>query len=313
METIKNAICRANDILLIAHIQPDGDTLGSCFALAHIINKMGKKAVVCCDSGMPAKYEALFLPYTLVSPKHAAKPADLVIAVDCADKVRLGKCLKLFEKASTTVNIDHHMTNEGYADINYITDASSVGEIMFEFLRYMQIKPDEQSAKYLYIAMATDTGNFTYSNTNKNTLFYTAELIELFDLRETADVLFRQRSLILTQLIGRALSRLEMYAEGKIACLTILESDMKEFKAQSGDCENIVDFAREIENTHVAVFFRELPTGVKISFRSKDNVDVSAVAAIYGGGGHAAASGCVASGKLNEVKPKVIEKLVELL
>lgn len=313
MEALKDAINRAQDISLIAHIQPDGDTLGSCFALAHIINKMGKKAIVYCDSEMPKRYAALFSPYSLVPPKNAEKAADLAIAVDCADKVRLGKCLKLFENAKATLNIDHHMTNEGYADINYITDASSVGEIIFELLRLMNIKPDKQSAKFLYIAMSTDTGNYTYSNTNKNVLLYTAELIELFDLRETADVLFRQRSLVSTKLIGRALSRLELYADERIASLTLLESDMKEFNAQSGDCENIVDFAREIEHTKVAVFFRELPSGVKISFRSKDEVDVGAVAAMYGGGGHTAASGCVASGKLDEVKTQVIEKLLELL
>jgi len=313
VESIKKAICRAQDILLIAHIQPDGDTLGSCFALAYIINNMGKKAIVCCDSEMPEKYAFMFSPHTLVSPKSAEGTFDLAIAVDCADKVRLGKCVKHFESAKATLNIDHHMTNEGYADINYISDASSVGEIIFEFFRCMRIKPDDKSAKYLYIAMATDTGNFTYSNTRKNTLLYAAELVELFNLRETADILFRQRSLISTRLIGRALSRLEIYAQGRIASLTILESDMKELNAQSGDCENIVDFAREIDKTQVAVFFRELPAGVKISFRSKDNVDVGAFAAAYGGGGHVAASGCVASGKLDEVKTQVIEKLLELL
>lgn len=313
MERILEAIKNANNIVLIAHLQPDGDTLGSCFALMRLIGFMGKNAVVCCDGDMPSRYARLFEPHKLISPNHAPKDADLAIAVDCADTVRLGKCLKLFKHAAVTVNIDHHITNEGYAQINLISEASSVGEMVFELLVKAGMQPDADTARFLYIAMATDTGNFTYSNTSRRVLAYTAELVELFDLRDTADVLFRQRSLISTQLLGRALSRLELFCEERIASLTLLESDMKELGAQSADCENIVDFAREIEQAQVAVLFRELPKGVKISFRSKNGVDVGAVAAQYGGGGHAAASGCMTGGKLDEVKKSVIEKLTELL
>jgi phosphoesterase RecJ-like protein len=205
------------------------------------------------------------------------------------------------------------VTNDGYAQLNYIKEASSVGEIIFELMQQCGIEPDERSAQYLYIAISTDTGNFTYSNTNKKCLSYVAEMVELFDLRNTADVLFRRRSLIATQLIARALSRLETFEDGKIAFVTLLESDMKELGAHSSDCESIVDFAREIEDTQAAVFFRELPHGVKISFRSKGQIDVGAVAALYGGGGHAGASGCQTSGKLDEVKKSVLEKLKGLL
>lgn len=313
MERILGAVKNAQKIVLIAHIQPDGDTLGSCFALMRLIAHMGKNAVVCCDGDMPARYVRLFEPYKLTKPNDMPKDADLAIAVDCADTVRLGKCLKLFKRVPMTANIDHHMTNEGYAQINLISEASSVGEMIFELLRKAGIQPDADTAKFLYIAMATDTGNFTYSNTTRRVLAYTAELVELFDLRDTADVLFRQRSLTSTQLIGRALSRLDLFNDSRIASLTLLKSDMKEFNAQGADCENIVDFAREIEQTQIAVLFRELPTGVKISFRSKNGVDVGAIAAQYGGGGHAAASGCMVRGKLDEVKKTVIQKLTELL
>ncbi len=131
-------------------------------------------------------------------------------------------------------------------------------------------------------------------------------------MRKTADILFRRRSLGNTQLIGRALTRLELYSDNRIASVTLLESDLKEFGANSADCENIIDFARDIDTVQAAVFFRELPHGVKISFRSKGAIDVGAVAAKYGGGGHAASSGCNASGKLDEVKKDVIETLIGL-
>ena len=310
---ITGAIEKAHNIMLVAHIQPDGDTLGSCFALKVMLEKKGKDVFICCDGEMPSRYQELLPADMLRNPLNVNETVDLAIAVDCADSARLGRCLKLFKNAKTTVNIDHHVTNDNYAQLNHVCEASSVGEIVFELMRYCGIEPDERSAQYLYIAMSTDTGNFTYSNTNRKCLTYVAEMVELFDLRNTADVLFRRRSLVATQLIGRAISRLEIFEGGRITFVTLLESDLKEFGAHSSDCESIVDFAREIEETQVAVFFRELPHGVKISFRSKGSVDVGAVAALYGGGGHAGASGCQASGKLDEVKKTVLEKLKGLI
>lgn len=310
---VKTAIERTANIVLISHIQPDGDTLGSGFALYRMLQKMGKAPRLCCDGEMPDRYAPLFPPGILEEPAACENAGGLSIAVDCADTARLGKCHKVFKRAAETVNIDHHVTNEGFAHINHIAEASSVGEIIFELIRLCGVDIDADMAKYLYIAMSTDTGNFTYSNTGRKCLAYVSELVELFDLRETADVLFRRRSLLATLLIGRAISRLELYDSGRIASVTLLESDMKEFGATGADCENIVDFAREIEKTLVAVFFRELTNGVKISFRSKGGIDVGAVAAIYGGGGHANAAGCCTNGKLEEVKKTVIEKLTELL
>ena len=310
---VKKAIDRAEKILLVAHIQPDGDTLGSSFALYRILEKLGKKPRVCCDGEMPERYAPLFPNGVLEGPSSCEATGVLVVAVDCADTARLGKCHKIFKRAVETVNIDHHVTNEGFAHVNYIAEASSVGEIIFELMRLCGVSPDQDIAKYLYIAMSTDTGNFTYSNTGRKCLAYISELVELFDLRETADVLFRRRSLLATKLIGRAISRLEIHSEGKIASVTLLDNDMKEFGATGADCENIVDYGREIEETIVAVFFRELPTGVKVSFRSKGDIDVGAVAAAYGGGGHVNAAGCCVNGKLDEVKKTLIDRLAELV
>lgn len=313
LERIAGAIKNAHSVILMAHIQPDGDTLGSCFALQAMLEKLGKEAVICCDGEMPPRYAELLPEGMLKVPQNTQAAADLAIAVDCADTARLGKCVLPFKKAAVTANIDHHITNDGYAQLNCVAEASSVGEIIFELMALCGIEPDEQTAKYLYIAMATDTGNFTYSNTNRKCLAYTAELVELFDLRAVAEVLFRRRSLVSTQVIGRALGRLELFANGRIAGVTLLESDLKEFGASGADCENVVDFAREIERTEAAAFFREMPNGVKISLRAKGTIDVGAIAARYGGGGHAAASGCIIGGKLDEAKQKIISALTESL
>jgi len=309
---IEKAFKDADSILLIAHIQPDGDTLGSVFALQRILTLAGKTVDVACDDEMPQRYAGLFDGCRLLQPGEINKAYALVVAVDCADKNRLGKLFKLFKKAPLTVNIDHHITNDQFAVLNYIAEASSTGEIAFELARSLGGVFDEASAKYLYIAISTDTGNFTYSNTSRKCMSYVSELVELFDLRDTADVLFRRRSLIATKLIARALSRLELDLDGRIAYLTLLQSDLNGIGATGADCENIVDFAREIEETQVAIFFRELDTSVKVSLRSKGSYDVGTVAAAFGGGGHPNASGCCPGGTLEEVRRNVLEKVREL-
>ena len=123
---VKKAIERAKDIILVAHIQPDGDTLGSCFALRCILESWASRRVA-ADGEMPDRYAPLFPAGVLEDPSACDASGALVIAVDCADTARLGKCHKLFKRAAETVNIDHHITNEGFAHINYIADASSVG------------------------------------------------------------------------------------------------------------------------------------------------------------------------------------------
>lgn len=309
---IISAIKAAQKILVIAHIQPDGDTLGSCFALDHMLKKLGKSSVIYCEDGIPHRYTELF-PKENIVEFITDDNFDLAIAVDCADKARLGKAQKIFKRCAVNINIDHHITNENFGKMNYVAEASSVGEIIFELISAAGIEHDEFSARYIYTAMSTDTGNFTYSNTGRKCLLFASELVELFDIRETADILFRRRTLVLTQLIARALTRLELFSEGKIASVTLLESDMKEYGASGSDCENIVDFAREIEETIVAVFFREIKNGVKLSFRSKGSIDVGSVATALGGGGHVNASGCCVNGNFEEVKNNVIEMLKKLV
>lgn len=313
LSEIARVIGDSQNILIIAHIQPDGDTLGSCFALERVLSKKGKSTIIYCDDGIPGRYKELFPSDAVTTSVNSGTVFDLAIAIDCADKARIGKANKVFKNAVCSINIDHHITNEQFAKMNFISDASSTGEIIFELMREMGAEQDELTSKYLYIAISTDTGNFTYSNTSGKCLSYVSELVDLFNLRETADILFRRRSLVLTRLIARALTRIEIFNEGKVAAVTLLSSDMKELGASGSDCENIVDFAREIEETKVAVFFREIKNGVKISFRSKGDIDISEVASAFGGGGHKNAAGCCVNEKMDEVKPKILDMIGKLV
>lgn len=310
---IKEALLSTDNILIIAHTQPDGDTLGSCFALHSALTGLGKKAEICCDSPMPEKYEPLFEAGLLKMPENLGGNYDIITALDCADKSRLGKALKVFKHYDNTVNIDHHVTNDEYAKLNYVREASSVGELIFELLQLFDIEITEKIAEYIYIAISTDTGNFTYSNTSKTCMNYASQIIEKFDISVTADMLFRRRSLKSTQLIGRGINSLEMYADGKISIMTITLKDLEELDAQGSDCENIVNYAREIDTVMAAVVLRELHTGVKVSLRSKGDVDVGAVASAFNGGGHKNASGCCIGTGLDEAKQKVLDSLLEIV
>lgn len=308
---IKNSLESADKVLIIAHTQPDGDTLGSCFALHNALLSTSKTVDICCDSTVPDKYKDLFPGDVLKKPDQITPEYDIAVALDCADKARLGKSLKIFKKIKHTINIDHHVTNDKFASNNFIQEASSVGEIIFDLLDLMKIRISESIALYLYIAISTDTGNFTYSNTSSHCLNCVAQLVEHFDLRATADTLFRMRSLTATRLIGRAINSLELFNDGAIAALTITRSDLKEVGATGADCEDIVNYAREISQTKVAVFFKEIPHGVKVSMRAKDEVDVCEVAQAFGGGGHKNAAGCCISGKMDVAKKKLMDILVE--
>lgn len=310
---IKEALFCADNILIIAHTQPDGDTLGSCFALYCALAQLGKNAEICCDSPMPEKYSPLFESGKLKMPDDLGENYDIIAALDCADKSRLGKALKVFKHHNNTINIDHHVTNDEYAKMNFVREASSVGELIFELLELFNIEITEKIAKYIYIAISTDTGNFTYSNTSKTCMNYASQIIEKFDISVTADMLFRRRSLKSTQLIGRGISSLEMHEEGKISIMTITLKDLEELGAQSSDCENIVNYAREIDTVKAAVVLRELHTGVKVSLRSKGDVDVGAVASAFNGGGHKNASGCCIGAELDEAKQKVLDSLLEIV
>ena len=313
LKDIATALKNAESILIIAHTQPDGDTLGSCYALHNALSAANYKSAVCCDSPVPEKYQPLIDGSILHVPNDINEKYDVAICLDCADKSRMGKSYKLFKKYENTINIDHHVSNDAFAKINYVKEASSVGEIIYELLDEMKLEVNSKTAEYLYIAISTDTGNFTYSNTSENCMAISSRLIEKFDLRSTAEILFRRRSLVSTQLIGRAISRLEMHSEGKIAVMSLLKSDLKELGADGSDCDNIVNYAREIDTVLAAVMIREIDNGVKVSLRSKGDVDVCSVAAAFGGGGHKNAAGCRIGKKIEKAKEELLEKLAELV
>ena len=311
---IASVLQSRNDYTIIAHVSPDGDTLGSALALYGALLKMGKSVQVVCENPVPAIYA--FLPHAdALRLTQNAVQAQNVICVDCAARDRLGNAEPLLEAAAYSVNLDHHRTNDAYAEDNYIRDAAATGEIIFDLLDMLNVL-DEDTATCLYTAIMTDTGNFSYANTTPETLHKAAELLE--DGADNAYInrcVYRTLPLRKVRLLGVALNNLEMYCENRLGIIRLSQKDMQKAGATSEDVEGIIDHVRDIETVEIAAVVREaseFETG-KISMRSKNSADVSLIAEKMGGGGHRRAAGYTDHGSFDDICARAITMAKELL
>ena len=286
---------RNNDgFIIISHIAPDGDTLGSGLALYGMLKLYGKRVQIVCQDRVPQTL--LFLPWAkeIINPDKAVRE-DNVISVDCADIPRLGKAQALFNAAKNTVNIDHHGTNTCYAMHNEIhPNGAANAEVVYELIRLYSGSLTADMATCLYAGFMTDTGCFAFSNTTTGSFEVAAELVRAGAKPAVINTLiYRTVSYAKTKLLGKALSCIELYDGGRIGMCIITQNDLNSCKAKADDTEGIIDHIRDIESVEIAIFIRECLDGdYKVSLRSKDFVDVAQLAQdIGGGGGHKRAAG----------------------
>ena len=303
---IIDAIQRSTNILVCGHIRPDGDCVGSALAMRHICEKLGKNADAVCDAEKPTSFA--FLPdYEYFCAPRFDK-YDLFIAVDCAVDKRLGVYIKQMTAADTVIDIDHHPTNDGYGDINYIDEhASSTCEIIYSLFADTNLL-DKDSATMLYTGLSTDTGHFMHSNTTDAVFKAALGLSRLgVDVADVNHSLYCNNSFARMKLTARAIGGITLYAGGKIALMTIMQNDLSECGCKSEDTEGLIDNAKSISGVEIAICICEQPGGLyRVSLRSV-NADVSAVAGVFGGGGHKLASGCIINGTRDEVTKKITD------
>ena len=303
-----------DDILLIAHVSPDGDTLGSSFALYGALLELGKRAQVVCEDPVPAIYR--FLPYSdQLIPPEQAKPAEAVVCVDCADVARAGRCEPLFHAAKATLNIDHHGTNDRYADENFVQKAGATGELVYNVLASLKVSLNKNIASCLYAAITTDTGNFSYSNTTPDTLRIAAELLDVgIDLPYLNQRLFRTVPYHKMRLHALAVTKAQLYEYGRIGISALTLEDIASCGATGEDTEGIIDSIRDIDTVEIAALLRESEDGqVRVSLRGKTSADVSCIATKFGGGGHRLAAGCTLKPPLAEAAALILKSARELL
>lgn len=311
---IAAALGRAENVLICGHVMPDGDSLGSVLALGLTLEVLGKRVTMAGPDPVPAVYD--FLPGVdrfLVGKPPEGK-YDAIIVLDCSVPERLGNGYQdLVSGDVVVINIDHHSGSTSFGTYRYINpQAAAVGEIIFDLLNLMQVKITPEVAICLYTAIITDTGSFQYDNTTPDTYRRVAKLLELGVPAAQINIrIYQEKPREALLLLGAALSTMSVSPCGKVCWMTVTRDMLDNTGAGDEHTEGLVNYARSIRGVEVGLFFREISDGkFKVSFRSKGTVDVNRLAALFGGGGHQRAAGCVMQGELNEIMEKVVTAAV---
>ncbi|MDL2219860.1 bifunctional oligoribonuclease/PAP phosphatase NrnA [Ruminococcaceae bacterium OttesenSCG-928-O06] len=298
-------LLKADDILILCHKNPDGDTLGSAGALYWGLRALDKTAAVFCADVVHERYSYMELElfYEQFTPKY-------VVAVDIAGAQLFGeKAAKWADKVDLC--IDHHGSNTGYADAMLLDDtAAATGEIMYDVLVDMGVDIDVRMANCLYTGVSTDTGCFRFANTTARTHRVAARLIDLgTELQMLNELLFENKSKQRIAIEQLALSTLEYHFDGCCALICLTRDQIAKIGADEADLEGITSLPRSIEGVTVGITMRQQPGGsYKISVRTKVGLDATVIAAALGGGGHKQAAGCEIIGGLDYAKAAILEE-----
>jgi bifunctional oligoribonuclease and PAP phosphatase NrnA len=308
---IAESIESADKILVASHVRPDGDALGSTIAFALWLHSLGKTVTAWNEDGVTQKYR--YLPqHELVSePDAVPRPFDVIVALDNSVKSRLGTVLDGVSSVRTLINIDHHISNEGYGDLNYIDPTSpATGQIIYEFFKAMELPLSLDIAVNLFAAISTDTGSFQYPGTDSRTFEAAAALVAAgVDVGTLSRKMYDSQPRRRLDLLRHALNQARFSCDGHLASFSLSLAAVDQLGVLPEDNEGVIDHLRSVEGVVAAVFFEELPEGrVRVSARSKDpRVDVCEICKLFGGGGHPLAAGARVRGTIAEVEEKFLE------
>lgn len=319
IEQINSIIKNSKNILLVSHINPDGDTLGSMCGLYSLIkDNLKKNCEVVAVSDVPVTYN--FLPYVdkvkHISEFDLSREYDLVITIDVAAIDRCADAEKLFKKAKNTINIDHHETNIGYAEINIIEpQAAATGEIILEIAEKLGWKISLETAINLYVAIVTDTGCFKFSNTTQRTMESAGKLISFgVNPSEIYQKCYESSSKDMVLFQSYCVNKAEFLNDDKIAYTIVYKKDLEKFNNQGEDfTDGLTEKLRAIRTTEVAFVVKELnSTTSKVSMRSKEK-DIAQVCSAFGGGGHKLAAGAVIKANPKKAVSMILEEIKKRL
>lgn len=304
-------IQQANNILISAHVNPDGDAIGSSFGLALVLQNLGKNAKVIKNDDYPTNLE--FLKRDDLYFNDDFEEIDLFIAVDSADIKRIGISKTYFDKAKSTVCIDHHITNEGYADINIILRSSSTCEMLAEMLMDYDVYIPQDAATYFYLGILTDTFRFSYMSANSTTLRVAANLLDInADKHLIHENLYEKLNTNLLFFQSEVIKNATRIGD-KIIAAKITKDLVAKYGLDFDKIENIVSVLRSIDGIEVSAIVREEgDIEQKLSFRSQNIIDVSKIAKEFGGGGHIRAAGASCKGSVDEVFSILLNRLEKL-
>ncbi len=313
------ALKKYDHFLLSCHILPEGDAIGSMLAMESLLRKLGKKTTVVCADEFPTRLSILSSrKWKRVNQvKEAASSFQALVTTDCPTLQRIGAVQDLITPDTVIFNIDHHISNDYFGNYNYVRpNASACGEVVYEIFKKMKVPISKEDAKNIYVAITTDTGSFKYANTTVNCHRVASDLIGVgIDIDKINDSIYSTYSLNKIQLYSRLLSRVRTIAKGQIAWVEMRRSDLKQSGATDEDAEGFIDFLKYIKEVKVAFFMIEMPGNrhIRVSFRSKGNIDVNEIATYFHGGGHKKASGCSIHGSLAQAEKMILSRIKKAL
>jgi len=306
MEKINAELIGAKSIVIAGHIRPDGDCVGSCTALYLYLKQnkaeFGIERVDVYLEPFGNEFNILTGTDEIKHTYETEDTYDVFISLDCGSLDRLGNALKFFDSAKRTINLDHHISNNNFANVNHVVaDASSSCELLFTLME--EDKITREIAEALYVGMIHDTGVFKHSNTSEKTMIIAGRLISKgIDFSTLIDESFYTKTYVQNQILGRCLMESIQMMEGKVVFAAINRRMLDFYEASTTDLDGIIDQLRVTKGCEVAIFIYETDfKEFKVSMRSNGNVNVSKIAVYFGGGGHIKAAGCTMKGSVHDV------------
>ncbi|WP_338559432.1 bifunctional oligoribonuclease/PAP phosphatase NrnA [Paraclostridium sordellii] len=323
LNNIKNiikAIREGNNFIVTSHYSPDGDNIGSTLSMYYALKKLGKKVYYVLDDSIPLNLTFLVKDVKILKSEEMDENLSdyTLISLDCGDFNRICVSESIKKSVKQLICIDHHASNNNYGDLNYINpNESSTCELVYNLLKEFSKEMgeqilDEDISTYLYTGLLTDTGNFSYSNTNPSSYLMAYDLVNLGAKKDLIiQKIFQSNTYNYYKLLGEALDTLEI-VDKKIASMMLTIDMLERNEISFNDADGVTSYTRDIDGVEVGLLFKEKAPGeVKVSFRSKNYVDVSAVAQVFGGGGHVRASGCTIKDSIENVKKIVISEVLK--
>jgi bifunctional oligoribonuclease and PAP phosphatase NrnA len=288
------ALRRASSVVVCAHVRPDGDAVGSVLALTLALRSLGVPAIpTLADDREPSRTYQWMPGFGLYTPASDLEPPAVFVALDTPVPERLGAARTLAEQASTLVIIDHHPDAKTYGNVHVLDPtASATGQLIWQLLEALEVRPTPEIALCCYTALITDTGRFQYQNTTSAALRDAADMLDAgVDASEVARLVYQSRSAGSLALEALAMSRLTLANQGRVAYTWLADEDFESTGALPEEAEFLPDAVRVLDDIDVAMVLRERGDEVRVNLRAKTGFDVGALARGFGGGGHHAAAG----------------------
>ena len=314
---IGKAIEDHNSFVVVSHVRPDGDAIGSILALGHALEKLGKSVRYLNNDGCPPSLN--FLPGSEkveVSKEVGVLDVEVAFTLDTAAHSRIGEgSLEAIKNTKLLINIDHHISNPGYGDLNYIDSKSpATGQIIYELLIALNLPISEISRDSIYVAVSTDTGSFQYPGTTQRTYEMAADLVGRgLNVGQINQLTYDNQPYRKVELMRALLNSLNRSQDGLLVWWDLQMETKTKLGLVDDDTEGMIDFIRSVQGVVVAVFFEDLEGGkVRVSMRSKDSrVNASEICGVFGGGGHSLAAGIRMAGPLEDAREKVLVEIRE--